>query len=235
MQVMLRVENYNDASYVAFSNPNHVLRGNELLTHVREIICTEKLATIDGLDFTDVSDGSGDHRVTFCHDEEQVILKVEGHNGKRSDFDYFNILANQTIQTLREDLGCDQFTLKDYIETKELCLNQYNVLLITWSDAIRVAILSISEEMAWRIMGMIVKEPIDAEERVALLKASVSELTNIVMGQSIKYFNDQIPVVLGTPLLIQAQPNTNLLSEHPIKQSVCGSVDQHIKLFGINY
>ncbi|MCK8059463.1 MULTISPECIES: chemotaxis protein CheX [unclassified Fusibacter] len=235
MPVMLRVENYCDASYVAFSSSKRFRSDMQLVKRFNHRPADAQMVKFHELDFSDIDIAGTDQRIDFYHDAHDAILKVEGQNAASGGHDCFSLLTEQASQIIRDEFGCEKFTLGAYKETTELILNQYNVLLITWSDAIRVAILSISEEMAVRIMDRILYEPIPESEKEVLLKASVSELINIVMGQSLKYFNEQNQVKLGTPLLIQAIDGARVISDLPVKQSECGSVSTHIKLIGINY
>lgn len=233
--MQLCIENYEDSSIFAFYDQEPIKKGTALLNYVsglKQVLNHDESPIFDFSDFYKTMDNT---TLVAYKDETHSYLKLNGQNVCQNNHDYFDAIAEETSRLMRQEFEQPQFELAATVRDNKFVLNRFNVLVTLRGDFNRMLIFSLSESMVDSILAKLLRGPIPSKERDELLKATVSELANIVVGLSLKHYTSSPNIIMSIPMFFEALIPVEITANRLISQTVCKTCMEKLRVIGINF
>lgn len=233
--MQLRIENYDNSSIFVFYDQEPVKKGAALLSYVASLEQSEVGGVSPLFDFTDFHNTRDKTTLMSYSDKAHAYLKLMGLNVSQQNHDYFDAISEETVRLMRQEFEHPCFQLSSTVRDNKFVLNRFNVLVTLRGDFNRMLIFSLSESMADVILKKLVEDPILPKERKELLKATVSELANIIVGLSLKHYTTSSNINMSIPMFFESYTPVEITANRLINQTVCTTCSEALRVIGINF
>lgn len=232
------VENYEHESIFALTAKDDILKGQALKHYIDSIGPLRCNPGLGYFDFTDFSDHANHNDLDGMHwygDGERIILEVKGENIEPGGVAFFRSIVGESIKLMHKHMPNLHLETMTIADTHVIALNHYNVIVALRGRYNRMLVFSIGDAMANQITEIMLAEPIAPEERQALIRASISELSNMIVGLSLKHIIPLETLRMSIPMCFEA-PKSHLVQAHePLRLAMCATCGEAFKVYGVNF
>lgn len=229
------VENYDHETIFSLTLKEDTLRGSSLRQYVNSLEPLKGEKEMHFFDFSHYSDQVEHEGMLWYGDGERFFLEMFGDNQDPSGDNFYQGVVDEAIKLMHGQMYHVDFELLSVMDTRLMALNHYNVMMTLRGKYNRMLIFSISEGMAGRIAAKMLEEPITMAERKALERAAVSELSNMIVGLSLKHMVSKETMRMSVPMCFEAPQGQLIWTSKPVRVAMCAGCGEAFKIYGVNF